>query len=97
MGIEFEINNLDRMCDVMSDNTPLQEPEPEWWIFTFGCGQEHAGYYVRVFGTYGEARAKMCEKYGDKWAFQYSAVEWDGWSQDLDRAWYMEKELEVLE
>lgn len=43
------------------------------------------------------ARAKMCEKYDNKWAFQYPAVVWDKWSKDLDRMWCMEKELEVLE
>lgn len=96
MGIEFEINNLEEMCDTMCDNTVPQEPE-QWWIFTFGCGQEHTGYYVRIHGTYRGARAKMCEKYGDEWAFQYSAVEWDKWSKDPDRMWYMEKELEVIE
>lgn len=82
MGIGFKVNSL-------------EEPE-QWWIFTFGCGQEHAGYYVRIHGTYRGARAKMCEKYGDKWAFQYSAVEWDEWSKDPDRVWCMEKELEVI-
>ena len=40
-----------------------------WWIFTFGIGQEHGGKYVRIWGTYSEARAKMVKKYGNKWAF----------------------------
>lgn len=87
----MRINNMKEMCD----NTVPQEPE-QWWVFTFGCGQEHAGYYVKVYGTYGGARAKMFEKYGDKWAFQYSAVEWDRWSKDPDLMWCMEKELEVI-
>lgn len=76
-------------------NSP-QEPE-QWWIFTFGYGQEHAGYYVKVYGTFGGARDKMFEKYGDKWAFQYSAVEWDELSKDKNPMWCMEKELEVIE
>lgn len=46
------------------------------WVFTFGCGQENAGHYVKFTGTYSEAREKMCAKYGDKWAFQYSLEEW---------------------
>ena len=45
------------------------------WIFTFGCGQEHAGHYVRIKGTYDDARDEMFRRYGDKWAFQYSADE----------------------
>lgn len=45
------------------------------WIFTFGCGQKHAGHYVRIKGTYKEARAKMIEKFGTEWAFQYEASE----------------------
>lgn len=47
-----------------------------WWIFTFGIGQEHGGKYVRIWGTYSEARAKMVKKYGDKWAFQYEEKEY---------------------
>lgn len=51
----------------------------------------------RVKGDYGEARKKMFDRYGDKWAFQYSAEEWDGWKKDPRRAWYMEKEMCVIE
>lgn len=36
------------------------------WIFTFGCGQEHAGHYVKIHGTYDEARAEMFRRYGDQ-------------------------------
>ena len=82
METEFKINSL-------------EEPE-QWWIFTFGCGHEHAGYYVKVFGTLRGARDKMFEKYGDKWAFQYSAVKWDELSKDPNLVWCMEKELEVI-
>ena len=35
------------------------------WIFTFGSGQKHEGYYVRVTAdSYIDARRKMVEKYG---------------------------------
>ena len=49
------------------------------YIFTFGCGQQHEGRYVKVYGSYVEAREKMIEKYGKEWAFQYSEEEWNDW------------------
>ena len=54
----------------------------QWFIFTFGCGQPHEDKYVRVFGTFGEARAKMIDKYGRQWAFQYTSEEWCNWLRD---------------
>lgn len=48
----------------------------KWYIFTFGYGQEHAGHYVRLYGTYSETRQKMFEMFGDKWAFQYEEQDW---------------------
>lgn len=73
------------------------EKDKEYWIFTFGEGHAHPGYYVKIYGTYGEARVKMINKYGTKWAFQHSAKEWEEWEKE--RPWYMpiEKELEVIE
>lgn len=65
------------------------------WIFTFGCGQEHEGCCVRIKGTYGEARQEMVNRFGMKWAFQYSAKEWDEWKKDPNRAWYMEREIAI--
>lgn len=69
----------------------------EFWIFTFGSGQQHAGYYVKIKGTFGEARQKMVERYGLKWGFQYSEEEWKEFEQDPNRWWPMETELEVIE
>lgn len=69
----------------------------QWWIFTFGCGQKYEGKYVRIRGTYEQARAKMFERYGSEWAFQYSEEEWNDW---LNRKpWYIptETELEVID
>lgn len=54
-----------------------------WWIFTFGCGQQNAGHYVKFFGTYGDARQQMFDKYSDKWAFQYAEEEFDGNETEL--------------
>lgn len=69
----------------------------QYWIFTFGVGQENGGKYVRIKGTYREAREKMCNKYGDKWAFQYPEEEWDEYKNDPSRDWEMETELETIE
>ena len=51
----------------------------QYWIFTFGSGQKHEGYYVKINGTYGEAREKMFDRYGEEWSFQYSEEQWDNW------------------
>ena len=48
------------------------------FIFTFGIGMPLAGYYVRSKArSYGAARMKMFEIFGEKWAFQYEASYWD--------------------
>lgn len=53
----------------------------QWWVFTFCCGEghQHSGKHVRFFGTYGSARQKMFDKYGDDWCFQYAESEWQDW------------------
>lgn len=56
----------------------------ENWIFTFGCGQQYEGYYVKFFGTFGEAREKMCSRFGKSWAFQYSEKEWNSYVQEAE-------------
>ena len=50
------------------------------WVFTFGYGHVHPetgakldDHCVRFDGTYEEARAKMVERFGAKWAFQYAS------------------------
>lgn len=69
----------------------------QWWIFTFGSGQQYAGHYVKIKGTWDSAREKMFAKYGKDWGFQYSEKEWEKFENDPDRLWPMEKELEVIE
>lgn len=69
----------------------------DYWIFTFGSGQEHEGKYVRIKGTYMSARQKMVEKYGTHWAFQYSEEEWEKYRNNPLRMWNMETELETIE
>ena len=95
MGLEIQVNSLEEMCNLMCDNIiPEQEEE---WVFTFGYDQPNQGHYVIFSGTYGEARQKMCNKFGNKWAFQYSKKEWDEMYADPNRRWYMETPLEVEE
>ena len=65
------------------------------WVFTFGQGQRYAGRCVRIKGDFAEARKKMFSLFGEEWAFQYSAEEWDNWLKDPERAWYMEKEMAI--
>lgn len=69
----------------------------EYWIFTFGCGHYHAGKYVKILGTFSEARQKMVDKYGRNWAFQYSGEEWTRLYNDPNRCYPLETELEVIE
>ena len=52
------------------------------WIFTFGWGQTHPDTgeplkdcYVRIPGTFEEARERMVARFGTKWAFQYESPE----------------------
>lgn len=96
MGQTVEINSAEDMCRAMCDNV-LPKPEKQWWIFTFGCGQQHAGMYVKIYGTRDEARKKMFDKYGREWGFQHSEEEWKSFENDPNRWWPMEKELEVIE
>lgn len=66
------------------------------WIFTFGYGHALQGYYVRVKGSYSEARRKMIEKFGLHWAFQYSAEDWERWKQDPNKwRWLTEQEIRI--
>lgn len=91
MGKTVYIHSIEEMCDLMCDN---KIPEGEQtWIFTFGSGQQHAGHYVKIDGTYDSARNEMFDKYGDDWGFQYSEKTWKEMENDPDRWYPMEKEL----
>lgn len=82
----------------MGDPVRFVKKEPsEWWYFTFGYGHQHEGYCVKIKGNFGEARTKMFEKYGNKWAFQYSEQEWRKIEANPNRWWAMEEILEVIE
>lgn len=50
--------------------------EEQNYYFTFMLRQEELkDKYVKVFGTYNEARAKMVNNFGIEWAFQYTEKE----------------------
>ena len=51
------------------DNDEKTNPNKQWWIFTFGSGQKHAGHYVKIQGTFNSARQRMIEEYGKAWGF----------------------------
>lgn len=95
--IEEAANTWNNRVDSQKQDHSFEEVIPDWWIFTFGCGQEHAGQCVMIWGTYGSARQKMVNKYGQKWAFQYSLVEWTKRMKDPHRCYPMEKIMEVIQ
>ncbi|WP_406543842.1 hypothetical protein [Pseudobutyrivibrio sp.] len=81
----------------------VNEPEPykkeekgEWWIITFGYGHEHEGKCVKIKGTYGEARAKMVDKYGIRFAFQYPEEKWEKDWNDPNRPYWMEDIIDTI-
>lgn len=50
------------------------------WIFTFGFKHIHSGTqmrdrFVRIRGTFEDARAVMVQRFGKTWAFQYESEE----------------------
>ena len=71
------------------------------WYFTF-CSDDpiHGGYCQPIkAANYFEARNKMFEMYGDKWAFQYSEEQWLEFKRDPHKIWpfKLETELELVE
>lgn len=56
--------------------TKLVGESRKWWFtFTLGDATYGGGCYAVFEGTYKEAREKMGERFGDKWAFQYESAE----------------------
>lgn len=58
------------------------EPEQDWF-FTFCGNHEHCNGYVKIHGTYTEARKKMWGRFGEKWAFQYNAEHFAGQAEEF--------------
>ena len=41
-------------------------------VFTFGCGQEFAGFYAVIYAeTEDDCRAEMFRRFGIRWSMQY--------------------------
>jgi len=70
--------------------------EPRWWVFTFGVNHLYAGHYVRIFGTFSEARGKMFGLFDAYWAFQYSQEQWDATVERMrSMGWPVETEMDI--
>jgi hypothetical protein len=57
---------------------------PHDWIFTFGFGQWHGARrnnFVRIHGTFMEARKEMFRCYGRQWSMQYPSEQAAGVQQ----------------
>lgn len=75
----------------------MSSDKKQVWRFTFGVGQNNAGYCQPILGTFASARAKMVSMYGLEWCFQYSEKEWEDIKNDPKRYWEMEKDLKLVE
>jgi hypothetical protein len=53
----------------------MDTEEKRHWYFTFGGCHFHHNGYVKIYGTYGDAREQMVEWFGTHWAFQYKSAE----------------------
>lgn len=75
------------------------KPEPiKDWYFTFGTGQEHAGKYVKITGTWSAAREEMLRRFGKNWCHQYASAEAAGvekweYKELKEQACYRRKKL----
>lgn len=69
----------------------------EKWIFTFGQNSGLSGYCQPIYAkSMKQAREKMFELHGRKWAFQYSIDKWEEFKSDPERLWHMEEELKPI-
>ena len=75
--------NISEHTNVLLTREIPDANKEQWYRFTFGCGQKHAGHFVKFYGTFSEAREQMCKKYGTDWCFQYSEKEWQ---DNIERA-----------
>ena len=97
-GSEMEGRLVDHPQDRGNDGVGAGQDRigtPGWWVFTFGMGHEHRGHYVRIYGTFSEARAEMTRRFGSEWAFQYSEDAWQETVRSMTAmGWPVETELE---
>lgn len=60
---------------------PPSETGAKDWFFTFGSGHAHPNGYVKIHGTFGEARDAMFARFGPKWCMQYGSADEAGVSR----------------
>lgn len=97
------------LCDMVRDDgfvdiadsklaIPISDCKPvAKHIFTFGCGQEHAGRYQPIFARDAEeARHSMVAMYGSEWCWQYTEEQWDAIVQRPGRWFEPEKPLSYV-
>lgn len=71
-GYINDISNVESNLETYMKNTKK-------WYFTFGCGTEdpHRNCYTVIEAeSYESARNEMFNRFGSKWAFQYSEDDW---------------------
>lgn len=62
-----------------------ERSNPQRWYFTFPAGSPLETKYVMLYGSYDYARAEMRERFGTRWANQYSWEEFHHQIGDLTR------------
>ena len=87
----YEIERVLRDMQEYPEDFETGEEETDW-IFTFGEDQPHEGKFVRIHGTFGQARREMIRMFGDEWAFQYHI---DDWNFLVEEGRATETELEI--
>jgi len=59
-------------------NQGKQMQEQQNWYFTFGSAHAHPNGYIKLQGSFSEARAKMFELFDSKWSMQYNEKQFEG-------------------
>lgn len=59
----------------MTGQSESGDEKPQEWIFTFGHCQPFFPGFVRIFGTFSEARDIMIGRHGIRWSMQYESEE----------------------
>ena len=88
LHLEGVISFLYKLSRDAADTEDLQN-----FYFTFGIGdKEHSGHFVKFAARYyEEAREMMVERFGTKFAFQYTEEEWYGRGVPQDKLYGYEQ------
>ena len=52
--------------------------QEQYFYFTFGSAHAHPNGYIKLQGSFSEARAKMFELFDSKWSMQYNEKQFEG-------------------